>query len=465
MDFKKLVRPLSEYYGLLSIQEATKSLEIWYENEAYDDADIVTDWNPDAFTDSEGIGKLIEFLKYPPPLQNEEQKRILYSYCCYYLLSDQKIPNKQLIKHITESHKPLQQIKSQFQKKLMHKIHIPRNDATDIAQHVLEYIEEQEYDIEGIEDDLDNINESEIIDNLIETFPNLQQHSNKIFDILLSVVTISNEVPDPINDSKKQLTLTMYSSDKDKDEFCSLDIKYLKGVFGYLSERNSNPFVIAKSWDIYNEFPWLLLSFDTFSRFCVDSHKKTCNESKNPEKTMSDDKFCDMTPKEWFEQYDSYTRQLIQKDSHRAGYLCAALMEMDHHFTRKLNMNYKIHWTILDSFSTFAMYSIAINEFIYGISNSSTFQCTPIQFDFMIIPKCVSEPMYQDSELPGDDFWAHVPSFMRNINIKSERYEPKIMHLCTGYCENINNDDSMNNYDDNTGCIWDIETDCLIKSG
>ncbi len=41
MDFKKLVKPLSEYYGSDIIQKAIKKLAIWYEDEAYGEDDTV----------------------------------------------------------------------------------------------------------------------------------------------------------------------------------------------------------------------------------------------------------------------------------------------------------------------------------------------------------------------------------------------------------------------------------------
>eukprot|EP01084_Bolivina_argentea_P044166 81299_1 len=462
MDFKKLVKPLGEYYGSQVIQDAIKQLKTWYEDEAYDSDDVVADWNVDAFDDSEGIDKLVECLNYPELLNNMQQKRILYSHCCYYLLPDEhQPPTQQLIKHMIAEEEPFEKIHGQFKRKLTETLHIPIIDAKRIVETFIHHIEEQEYDVEGIEDDLDNIDESEIINNIIEKFPNLSLRKNKIFDILYAIVT-KKEITKI--DDYGPLELKMSSTEEDMAEASRLSKVYLKAVFTTKDSGDveENAFIIAKSYDISNQYPWLSNMVDTYVRFILETHKRNCQQTKDKDaldKLMSSDEFISLNAKIWFEEHDPYTRKLIQNHATKASYLCNGIMALFNRLAPRMNINYKIDFTIVDSYDAYARYAIAINEFIYTLSSSPILQCTPIQFDFLIIPTCVSTSMYYDDGVVYDDLWQHMPAFLNNKrNIDEEKKnEPKPTFFGTGNTNGVSDSKNNNNDDDDDDEAVDYE--------
>eukprot|EP01084_Bolivina_argentea_P238817 401259_1 len=175
VDFTILIEPLGKDYD--NVEEAVESLNTWYKNEGYEPNDvkriIFEDWDGE-FEDSEGIRVLSDILN---PVEgkrklSQKEKRKLYSLIRYYLLP----PTTQSIRH-------------PFIQNLIEKLQIPETDANSMVETFIQHVEEHQYDIEDIEDDLFNVHESEIIDYIIEKFPNLGYRKSRIFDILYDVVT------------------------------------------------------------------------------------------------------------------------------------------------------------------------------------------------------------------------------------------------------------------------------------
>eukprot|EP01083_Nonionella_stella_P020975 58159_1 len=443
MDFQKLVQPLSKYYGAEAIEKAIKSLDEWYEEEAYDDDDVIADWQPDACEDSDGILQLSESL-------NEDDTTALYSHCLYHLLPNQPIPANPLFHRVISPDDPLEQFHKQFKAKLMQKLHLSADDAENIADAVQSHIEEQEYDMECIEEDLANEDESEIIEHIMDKFPKLKDRSTIIFGILTSLTSIS--------DDAAVLSLQMYSTAEDQAEAVALCKQYLKGIFQDNTMPNNNGtkskdgyaercFLQAKSWDISNQFPWLSCMADTFARYRLESHKQLCEENKENTPNTSD-KAMRMDAKQWFETVDPSTRKLIEEDEEKANVLKHAVMSLFKRLSPVMPLNYKTSCTIWDSVNVYAKYALGIQRFVTSVSSSNDLQCVPIQFDAMVIPQCVSEPMYLESCLDLEDLYsAPMPDFMKTDKIEKPSETTKYLNF--GQDDDYNKSKAIWNFADN----------------
>eukprot|EP01084_Bolivina_argentea_P314967 545595_1 len=92
--FEKLTPHLQKYYGLQPVKKAMSTLEEFYENEAFDNEDIINDWILDDFDNCHGIHIFVKALNYSTQVNNPTNKQILFQWFCHWLSKNVPEPKK-----------------------------------------------------------------------------------------------------------------------------------------------------------------------------------------------------------------------------------------------------------------------------------------------------------------------------------------------------------------------------------
>eukprot|EP01084_Bolivina_argentea_P303177 523368_1 len=93
----KLISLLKKYYGRNEVTTAINILLKFYEDEAFDDEDIINDWIQDDFDNCHGIHKFVTGLNYRTEVDNPTNKQILFQWFCHWLLQNVPKPKFQPI--------------------------------------------------------------------------------------------------------------------------------------------------------------------------------------------------------------------------------------------------------------------------------------------------------------------------------------------------------------------------------
>ena len=81
-----IVTHCSKYYGLSATSKAVQNLKQWYLDQEFDDVDFTDDWIPGDFDNCDGIDVFVKELNHPSLLHNQQNKRTLFDWICYWLL-------------------------------------------------------------------------------------------------------------------------------------------------------------------------------------------------------------------------------------------------------------------------------------------------------------------------------------------------------------------------------------------
>eukprot|EP01084_Bolivina_argentea_P227973 385114_1 len=260
MDFTQLIKPLSKYYTSESTRKAVEALQTFYIDEAYDNDDIIADWMPDCFEDSAGIDIFVESLNINQLTNNNSNKRVLYEHCCHYLLPNQPFPKHQLFEA------PNKIIQEKFKSKLNLELELDYKYVNNMCHVFLNHLEENQYDIASIQCDLESINNSEIIDNIIQHFPEIQNHL--IFKIYQVLSSITDKYTSTKTDSILSFRLT------NTENYMPEATKLLQSNF---TIHEGKHLIICKTWDIVNKFPLLMTIWDSFCRYTLENSKQIWN--------------------------------------------------------------------------------------------------------------------------------------------------------------------------------------------
>eukprot|EP01084_Bolivina_argentea_P303174 523364_1 len=91
----KLISLLKKYYGRNEVTTAINILLKFYEDEAFDDEDIINDWIQDDFDNCHGIHKFVTGLNYRTEVDNPTNKQILFQWFCHWLSKNVPEPKDQ----------------------------------------------------------------------------------------------------------------------------------------------------------------------------------------------------------------------------------------------------------------------------------------------------------------------------------------------------------------------------------
>ena len=88
------VSSCSKYYGKVETKKAINKLCEWYIDQQFDDDDFINDWIPGDYDNCDGIYIFVNNLNHSQQANNDSNKRILFDWFCYWLLSDKMCMNE-----------------------------------------------------------------------------------------------------------------------------------------------------------------------------------------------------------------------------------------------------------------------------------------------------------------------------------------------------------------------------------
>eukprot|EP01084_Bolivina_argentea_P263800 446632_1 len=195
-DLKRLITYLKEYYGEKEANTAMDELIEYYDKEAFDDEDITNDWIPNDCKNSHGIDKFVESLNCPILLNHIDNKNNLFNWFCHWLLHDVPQPIHPPV-HATANNNniskyPIERVAYEFTKQL--KIQIDEfklnpQTANKIAKSFITICKEEDYTkLLELNNDFENIEDSFIVDKIMNKYPQYRDNKYKIFYMLQDIV-------------------------------------------------------------------------------------------------------------------------------------------------------------------------------------------------------------------------------------------------------------------------------------
>ena len=207
-DLDRVTIHCGKFYGTIPVKQAINALKQWYIDQQFDDDDFTNDWIPNDFQNCDGIDIFTNNLNHSKKIVTKENKSVLFNWFCHWLL-----PNiSQPLQNPTTTTILIDNVAIALKQKLP--IYIPEfkqgseeideivDDFESIcnAEDVKYLISLQSYLCETCEssilqitkytkekdlkNDFESINDSFILDEIIDHYPKFESYRPKIFKIL-----------------------------------------------------------------------------------------------------------------------------------------------------------------------------------------------------------------------------------------------------------------------------------------
>eukprot|EP01084_Bolivina_argentea_P054487 99921_1 len=407
-DFDGLIKPLSKYYDEQQTQQAIKSLKQWYQQEAFDNDDIKNDWIPNDFKNCHGIEILVDKLSHlknkqlSKKVNSPQNKRILFQWICYWLLKNKPIIVTKPEQSPFNTH--IGKIAIQLQPKLRSLLQTAESD--QIVEYFEKICREEAYtevqDLQGDFVDFENIDNSYILQEIIEKFDKYASKKKEIFQLIHSIIN-DGYIYDPFDlrsvDFKYRDSKESFNAAK---ELCLTEMEAVfKGASKEYESKTDQTnedtvdtqLIHAKALDFENRFPFLMCMIDHFSRWCCDENRRHWVNSKynlKPAKKQEQDLHISVTQTaaNWLTDI-GFGKFFISKHAETAQRYGVAMQSMMNRLLPRIQLNHVLSDTIFDSLDIFSRYALAMNKFVQQLNCESMVekQFFPCQIDFWIIPR------------------------------------------------------------------------------
>eukprot|EP01084_Bolivina_argentea_P009920 18521_1 len=303
-SLNNLIVDLQDFYGEEETKAAMNELIQFYKTECFDNEDITNDWIANDFQNSHGIDIFIEKLNYPNKVNNPTNKEILFEWFCHWLWGTTK-PNQDPIHPIANkptpgiepftvdrSKDPIQTVAKKFEFQLKIKINSLKRQpqiAKSMAESFMTICKNDDYtELDELDSDLESIEDSFIIVELIRQYSKYTNRKDIIFNMLQHIVSmLKYDNYPPFNLTRFKCKFSKKTFDranklcmhfipsffKNKVEFAELKTSEIEDN----KDNKDLELMNAKALDFENNFPLLINLFDAYSRFRADSNEMFWN--------------------------------------------------------------------------------------------------------------------------------------------------------------------------------------------
>eukprot|EP01084_Bolivina_argentea_P009921 18525_1 len=412
-SLKNVIVVLKNFYDEEEIKTAMNELIHFYKTECFDNEDITNDWIADDFQNSHGIHVFVQKLNYPNKVNNPTNREILFEWFCHWLWGTQK-PNHPPIQNPIENDKftvdrsqdPVEAVAKKFEFQLKIEINALRKQpqiAMGMAQSFITICKNDCYtELDELESDLESVEDSFIIAELIRQYSQYTNRKYIIFYMLQHIVSMlkyDNYPPFHLGGLKCKFSKkTFERANKLCTDFIpSFFINKVDFVELRTSQINKKDdidrdlqLMNCKALDFENNFPLFINLFDAYARYRADKNEMFWRVSRMTPKYDIYDKRCQhksvtMKANEWWEHHCGFAKYLQSQNKYMYTSLGNALNSIGKRSLPLFNFNHIVGETIFDSYDIFTRYVCAFNAFLHDLLGSEN-GTVPFKIDLWSIP-------------------------------------------------------------------------------